>query len=198
MRWSGLRNGDTFLSTPSGPWGVEIEGNVVLLDARDDEELEHERNDLKKRSGVTYLRLQVNRVEHCVFLGWNYMTNAIRDEGKIKCEMKCEQCCRTMCSGARALEADASLPHPEREAPCGSAAGGEKSFRVMRTASGAVGDEEEALHLYDVDGDMEVYFLEDTGCGWRGTAEKAALLTELVREVTGDGTLRVEEVPNER
>ena len=114
------------------------------------------------------------------------------------------------------LEADASLPHPEREAPHGAttngeaphgaatngeaprgaAAGGDKNFRVMRTASGAVGDEEEALHLYDVDGDMEVYFLEDTGCGWRGTAEKAALLADLVREVTGDTTLRVEEVPH--
>lgn len=81
------------------------------------------------------------------------------------------------------LEADASLPH----AP-------ECKFRVASTRHGAVGEETNYLYIFDVDGDVEVYFMEGAEKAWSGSADKASALVAVIKETTGDETVRVEEV----
>lgn len=58
LRWSGQRNGERFETVGSGPWGVMVDGNVVLLDHVDDVELERDRHYLETR-GVTDMVLQM-------------------------------------------------------------------------------------------------------------------------------------------
>lgn len=59
LRWAGQRNGERFETVGSGPWGVMVDGNVVLLDHVDDVELERDRSYLEKNQGVTGMVLQM-------------------------------------------------------------------------------------------------------------------------------------------
>ncbi len=58
LRWAGQRGGERFETVGSGPWGVMVDGNVVLLDHVDDVELERDRSYLETR-GVTDMVLQM-------------------------------------------------------------------------------------------------------------------------------------------
>lgn len=79
MRWVGTRDGERFESMATGPWGVLFDGNVVLLDHADDVQLEHERDDLEKRSSVSSLLLEVAAIRDGERGEWKAMINARRD-----------------------------------------------------------------------------------------------------------------------
>lgn len=78
MRWVGTRDGERFESMATGPWGVQFDGNVVLLDHADDVQLEHERDDLEKNQGVTDMVLQMCYPVDGKLETWQSVTNAKR------------------------------------------------------------------------------------------------------------------------
>jgi hypothetical protein len=70
----------------------------------------------------------------------------------------------------------------------------EKMFRVASTRHGDVGEETHYLRIIDRDGDPDVFFSDSAAVAWQGPSHKAAMLVDLIKEATGDGTVRVEEV----
>ena len=78
LRWAGQRNGERFETVGSGPWGVMVDGNVVLLDHVDDVELERDRSYLEKNQGVTDMVLQMSYPVDGKCETWATVVNAKR------------------------------------------------------------------------------------------------------------------------
>lgn len=78
LRWVGQRNGEPFETAGSGPWGVIVDGNVVLLDHADDAELERDRSYLEKNRSVTDMVLQMCYPADGKLETWATVVNAKR------------------------------------------------------------------------------------------------------------------------
>lgn len=149
------------------------------------------------------------------------LSGIIADMCRCQCQAGGE-CSRKVCSGATALARDTvSAVDVVRMARSAMATGGfaarasamavcdawlrkaeapkavtvkDALFRVASTRYGAVGEEKNYLYIFDVDGDVEVYFMEGAEKAWSGSADKASALVAVIKETTGDETVRVEEV----
>ncbi len=71
-----------------------------------------------------------------------------------------------------------------------------RRFRVTQVRHGDVGEETHYLRIIDRDGDPGVFFSDSAAVAWQGPAHKASVLVDLIKEATGDSTVRVEEVPH--
>lgn len=78
LRWAGQRKGERFETVGSGPWGVMVDGNMVLLDHVDDVELERDRSYLEKNQGVTDMVLQMSYPVDGKCETWHPVVNAKR------------------------------------------------------------------------------------------------------------------------
>lgn len=77
LRWTGKRNGERFETAGSGPWGVIVEGDKVVLDHADFLELERDRCGMELRK-VSGLVLQVSEITDGKLGEWKTVTSAKR------------------------------------------------------------------------------------------------------------------------